>query len=104
MLFCATQARLSTALQSPSFGVLFCFVVVVVVKFFAHDNSSPSSLTPDAICQERHVMERDEARLLPRPRGLSGLLKVRPATSCHNSFIPGFVAKHFHKRQIQVVC
>lgn len=84
--------------------MVFCFIVVVVVKFFAHDNSSPSSLTPDAICQERHVMERDEAWLLPRTRGLSGLLKVRPVTFCHNSFIPGFVAKSFHKRRIQVVC
>lgn len=28
-------------------------------------------------------MERDEARLLPRPRSLSGLLKVMPFISCN---------------------
>lgn len=28
-------------------------------------------------------MERDEARLLPRPCSLSGLLKVRPFISCN---------------------
>lgn len=63
---------------------------------------SPSSLTTDAICQERHFMERDEARLLPRPRGLSGLLKVKPFTSCHTLLIPGFIAKSSPRRWIQV--
>lgn len=37
-----------------------------------------------ALCPERHLMESDEAWLLPRPRGLSGLLEV-------NSF-PGLVS------------
>lgn len=31
-----------------------------------------------SLCPERHLVESDEARLLPRPRGLSGLLKVNP--------------------------
>lgn len=40
------------------------------------------SSSAGALCSERQCVERNEARLLPRPRGLSGLLKVRPFISC----------------------
>lgn len=46
-------------------------------------NYFPLSLSTGALCQECHLVERDEARLLPRPCSLSGLLQVRPFIPCN---------------------
>lgn len=40
-------------------------------------------LATGALCQECHLVERDEACVLPWPCGLSGLLKVKPFISCN---------------------
>lgn len=70
--------------KSASFCLFVCSLCV-------HQTSSPSSLPPDAFCQEHQLMARDEAWFLPRPRGLSGLLKVKPFSSCHTLSIPGLI-------------
>lgn len=66
------------------------FVVVAGVSLQFH-NYFPLSVSTGALCEERHLLEGDEARLLPRSRSLSGLLQVAPFIS-------------FSGTNIQVVC
>lgn len=79
-------------ISQHSFALTPCFSVFFLVFFLLTlPTMTPSSSTADTLRKEHHLMDRDEAWLLPRPCGLSGLLKVKPFTSCHTSLIPWFI-------------